>query len=113
MFQQFKDMDVMAILNPDTLLCEQKQQALGLVNILQEKHDHTLVKPYLKIWGCANGKKQCKLYTQTTSPTCGVESILLMLMTSAMEECDVAVADVIGAYLHAVMDDFVAMRIVG
>ena len=34
-------------------------------------------------------------------------------MTAAMEERDVAIADVVGAYLHAVMDDFVAMKIVG
>jgi Reverse transcriptase (RNA-dependent DNA polymerase). len=30
-----------------------------------------------------------------------------------MEGRDVAIADVVGAYLHALMDDFVAMKIVG
>jgi hypothetical protein len=34
-------------------------------------------------------------------------------MSDAMEHRDVAIADVAGAYLHAKMDDFVIMRIVG
>ena len=40
-FQQFKNMDMMEVLNLDTLTIEQKEQALGMVNILQEKRDHT------------------------------------------------------------------------
>jgi hypothetical protein len=34
-------MDMMEVLNLDTLTIEQKEQALGMVNILQEKRDHT------------------------------------------------------------------------
>lgn len=114
-FQQFKGMDVMDVLDPDLLSDEQKEEALGMVNILQEKRDHTPQNPHLKIRGCANGKKQRKRYTreETTSPTSGIDSILLTLMIAAMEGRDVAIADIVGAYLHAKMDEFVAMRIVG
>jgi hypothetical protein len=46
--------------------------------------------------------------------TNGVDAfLLLILMSDAMENWDVAIADVAGAYLHAKMDDFMVMRIVG
>jgi hypothetical protein len=35
------------------------------------------------------------------------------MVAAAMEGRDVAIADVVGAYLHAMMDDFVAMKIIG
>jgi Nucleic-acid-binding protein possibly involved in ribosomal biogenesis len=48
-FQQFKNMDVMDVLDPDSLTPEQKMEALGMVNILQEKRDHTPENPSLKV----------------------------------------------------------------
>lgn len=50
---------------------------------------------------------------ETTSPALSPDSNMLTLMTDAMESRDVAIADVVGAYLNALMDEFVAMKITG
>jgi hypothetical protein len=114
-FAQFKDMDVMEALDPDLLTKEQIQQALNMVNIIQEKRDHTPENPHLKFRGCADGSKQRGQYSkeETTSPTNGVDAFLLTLMTDAMERRDVAISDIVGAYLNAEMDDFVVMKVTG
>jgi hypothetical protein len=38
---------------------------------------------------------------------------MISLMIDAKEHCDVATADVKGAYLHADMEDFVLLKLVG
>jgi hypothetical protein len=114
-FMQFKNMDVMEAVNPDELTSEQKRNALGMVSVMQEKRDHTPEKPNLRYRACANGSTQKGKYLkeETTSPALSPDSNLLTLMTDAMEGRDVAIADVVGAYLNATMDEFVAMRVVG
>lgn len=114
-FHQFKNMDVMEAVDPNSLTEQQKNGALELIGVIQEKRDHTPEVPHLKYRGCANGRKQRGLYTkeETSSPTNGVDAFLLTLMSDAMEGRDVAIADVVGAYLHAEMDDFVVVKIVG
>ena len=55
---------------------------------------------------CANGKKQrwyLKGDEDYSSPTAMLESIILTLVLEALEGRDVAIADVHGAYLHALM----------
>jgi hypothetical protein len=72
LLKEFQRMDVMLhVLESDLLSDKQKEEALGMVNILQEKRDHMPQNPHLKIQGCANGKKQWKLYMreETSSPT--------------------------------------------
>jgi AAA ATPase containing von Willebrand factor type A (vWA) domain len=114
-FTQFKNMDVMDALDPDKLTAEQIKEALGMISVLQEKRDHTPQVPNLKYRACADGRKQRHLYTkeETTSPALSPDGFMLTLMTDAMEGRDVAISDVVGAYLNALMDDFVIMKIVG
>ena len=66
-FVQFKDMDMMVALE---LSEQQIKDSLDMVNIIQEKRDHTPKKTHLKGRGCADGSKQCGLYPkeETTSP---------------------------------------------
>jgi hypothetical protein len=71
--------------------------------------------PNLRYRACANGSTQRGSFTwdEITSPTLSPDSNLLTLMTDGMEERDVAIANVVGAYLNAAMDDFVSMKVVG
>ena len=43
----------------------------------------------------------------------GTDALMLSIMIDAHEDRDVATADVVGAYLKALMDDFVLMKFVG
>jgi Reverse transcriptase (RNA-dependent DNA polymerase). len=114
-FTQFKNMDVMDAVDPDTLTPEQKKEALGMLSVMQEKRDHTPTNPSLKYRACADGRKQRSLYTkeETTSPALSPDGFLLTLMTDAMESRNVAISDVVGAYLNAWMDDYVVMKLTG
>jgi hypothetical protein len=114
-FMQFKNMDVMEAMNPDDLTPEQKKNALGMVSVMQERRDNTPKMPHLRYRACANGSTQKGKYLceETTSPALPPDSNLLTLMTDAMEGRDVVIANVVGAYLNATMDKFVAMLIVG
>lgn len=78
-FTQFKNMDVMDAVDPDTLTPEQKKEALGMVSVMQEKRDHTPTNPSLKYRACADGRKQRSLYTkeETTSPALSPDGFLL------------------------------------
>ena len=42
-----------------------------------------------------------------------LESLMTTLIIDAIEERDVATADVVGAYLNANMDDFVLVKLTG
>ena len=61
----------------------------------------------------ADGHPQWMSYTKdkTSSPTATPESVLLTALIDAVEERHVVVADVMGAYLNADMDDFVLIRL--
>ncbi|CAK9034338.1 CCHC-type domain-containing protein, partial [Durusdinium trenchii] len=114
-FTQFKDMDVMEALDPDKLTPQQIKDALGMIGVIQEKRNHTPEAPELKYRGCADGRKERGKYTkeETASPTNSLDAFMMTLMTDAMEGRDVAISDVVGAYLNAMMREFVAMKIVG
>jgi hypothetical protein len=65
--------------------------------------------------GCADGQKQ-PLYTakeDTSSQTVSIESIMLTSVINALEGRHVATADIPGAFMQAVMDKVVHMRLVG
>ena len=48
-----------------------------------------------------------------SSPTVQQESLILSLIIDAREGRDVAIADVVGAYLLATMEDYVLIRLTG
>jgi hypothetical protein len=114
-FMQLIDMDVMDPLKADELTAKQKREALGMINMIKEKRNHTPEVPDLKGRACADGRPQKTRYTkeETASPTMSNDAFMIQMMINAIEGRDVAFADVAGAYLHAHMTEFVAMRITG
>jgi Reverse transcriptase (RNA-dependent DNA polymerase) len=109
-FGQLRNKEVMKPVDVTKLTDEEKAAALPAINLIKEKRDG-------KIKGrtCADGHSQRTLYPreETASPTMSNEALFLSLMIDAKEHQDVGIADVQGAYLNAVMMDFVLMRISG
>jgi hypothetical protein len=109
-FCQLHDKSVFEGIHASDLTYQQRQTALRAVNLIKEKRSG-------KIKGrtCANGKPQRKLFTkeETTSPTISTDALMLSILIDAKERRDVAVADVEGAYLHADMDVFTVLKLVG
>jgi hypothetical protein len=109
MLQEFKQLNegavpgkpVFGTVNPSTLSWEEKKRALEAVNLIKKKRCG-------KIKGrtCANGSKQKKYLKHgetISSPTVSNEALLGTLAIDALEERDVAIFDVPGAYLQAEM----------
>ena len=69
----------------------------------------------VKARACVDGRKQRRYIKKedVSSPTVQQESIIISMMIDAKEKRDVAIADVVGAYLLANMDDYVLIRLVG
>ena len=109
-FCQLHDKSVFEGIHASDLTYDQRRTALRAVNLIKEKRTG-------KIKGrtCANGKPQRKLFSkeETTSPTISTDALMLSILIDAKERRDVAVADVEGAYLHADMDVFTVMKLVG
>ena len=96
--------------NPKLLTRQQRRAALRAINLIKEKRDGKL-----KGRTVADGRSQRKLYekSQTASPTVASDALLLSVLIDAYEERDFATADVAGAYLKALMDDYVLMKFTG
>jgi hypothetical protein len=109
-FAQLDDKDVFEPVDATTLNRAQKRAALRAVNLIKEKRSGEL-----KGRSCADGSSQRNLYTkeETASPTISTDALMLTLMVDAYEKRDVATADVVGAYLHASMPDYVLMKLTG
>ena len=104
---------VVAPQDPSKLTEKDIEEALEAVNLIKEKRNGEL-----KGRTCANGAKQRKYLKDgenISSPTASLEGILATLVIDAVEERDVAVVDVPGAYLHAEWPTGkqVIMRLVG
>ena len=83
----------------DELTAKDKKESLEAVNLIAIKRSG-------KIKGrtCANGSKKRKYLRDNKddpSPTASLESIMTTLVIDAYEGRDIAIADVLGAYLHA------------
>ena len=109
-YAQLNDQSVFKGLVAQSLTKEQKRQALRIIEIIKEKRDGML-----KGRACADGRPQRKFVSkeESASPTVSLEGLMLSLMIDAKEGRDVATADVAGAYLHAIMDDFVIVKLTG
>jgi Reverse transcriptase (RNA-dependent DNA polymerase). len=114
-FTQFKDMDVMEALDLDKLAPQQIKDALGMIGIIQEKRNHTPEAPELKYRGCADRRKERGKYSkeETASLTNSLDAFMITLMSDTMEGRDVAISNIVGAYLNARMKEFVAMKVIG
>ena len=62
---------------------------------------------------CADGRKQRRYINKedVSSPTVQLESQMLTLLVDAYERRDVATADVVGAYLMALIDDYILVKL--
>ena len=116
-FQQLLDYDAFFPRKADTLSEEAKKGAAGMINIIEEKTNrgHTPENPVLKGRSVFDGRKQRFMYTkeETASPTVSIDAFFLSMIIDSIEQRDVAMADIKGAYLNAIMDDEVIMKIVG
>jgi hypothetical protein len=108
-FLQFKALDVLEPLDAFKLSDDQKSESLRALSVIKEKRDGSL-----KGRTCADGSKQHGKYSQaeTGSPTISNDALFKSIMIDAYERRDVATADIAGAYLHALMKDFITMRFV-
>ena len=109
-FAQLEDLSVYQAVDPKLLTRQQRRAALRAINLIKEKRDGKL-----KGRTVADGRSQRKLYekSQTASPTVASDALLLTILIDAYEERDVATADVAGAYLKALLDDYVLMKFTG
>ena len=92
------------------LTYEQMKEVVNIITMIKEKRDGTI-----KTRACADGRKQRRYIPKedVTSPTIQLESLIMSLIIDAKEGRDVAIADVVGAYLKANMDDYVLVKLTG
>ena len=69
----------------------------------------------IKVRACVDGRRQRRYINKedVASPTVQQESLILSMIIDARENRDVAIADVVGAYLLASMDDYVLVKVTG
>ena len=109
-FSQLKDLSVFAPMFAHELTPEQRKAALRAINLIKEKRDGTI-----KGRTVADGRPQRSLYdkSETASPTVSSDALFATIVVDAKEGRDTAVADVVGAYLKALMKDLVIMKFTG
>jgi hypothetical protein len=109
-FAQLEYLFVFFAKSANELTREQKGEALRAIRIIMKKRDG-------RIKGCtmADGSVQKDLYekSQTGSPTVSTDALLISLIVDAHEQRDVAVADVLAAFLKADMNDFTLLKFTG
>ena len=93
-----------------TLSIQDKRKALGYLMFLKRKRCGKI-----KARGCADGRKQRLYITKedAASPTVSNEAVFITAMIDALEDREVAVADLPGAFMQADMDTLVHVRFVG
>ena len=89
---------------------EMRKEALNLITMIKEKRSGAI-----KARACADGRKQRRYISkeEVASPTIQLESLIMSLIIDAREGRDVAIADVVGAYLLANMKDYVLVKLTG
>ena len=100
----------------NSLTATEKRKALRAVNLIKEKWNGDI-----KGRSCVDGSKQRRYLKQDesmSSPTAGLESLLVTLLIDAYEDRDVGTYDVPGAYLQASLapkdnGERVLMKLVG
>ena len=107
---QLHDREVMRAIMKSSLTKQQIRQALGYLMFLKRKRTGKI-----KGRGCADGRKQREYINKedASSPTVATEAVFLSAIIDAMERRAVAVVDIPGAFMQAMMDPGVHMRITG
>ena len=93
-------------LSTEQLSPEDKRKAIDLLMFVKIKRDGRA-----KGRGVANGARQdvFSQQTETSSPTASQDTIMLSIAIDAMERRTVKSADIVGAYLHAKMENKVVL----
>ena len=94
----------------DNLSFEERKEALNIFTMVKEKRDEIT-----QARACAYGRKQ-KRYIPTeevTSPTIQLEILIISLIIDAKEGGDIAIADVFGEYLKAIIMNYVLVKFTG
>ena len=109
-FGQIHKHDTFIPQHANQLTFEQRKEALQLITMIREKRCGKV-----KARACADGKKQRRYIKkeEVSLPTAQQESLIITMMIDAKEGRDVAIADVVGAYLLALMDDYVLVKLTG
>jgi hypothetical protein len=109
-FQQLDDLTVFIPRYASELTEDEKKAALRALNLLKEKRDGSL-----KGRTVADGSKQRSLYdkSETASPTVAADALITSFLIDVFEGRDAGICDVAGAYLKAMMDDFVILKFTG
>jgi hypothetical protein len=104
------DLNVFQGLHASTLTRDQKKEALRAINLIKEKRCGKIKGRTL-----ADGRSQRSKYAKEdiSSPTVSNDALMLTFLIDAVEKRHVATADVPGAYLHAKMDDFTVLKLIG
>ena len=104
------DRDVMTSVHKNCLMPEQQKEALASLMFLKHKHCGKI-----KGRGCADGRKQRAYITkeESTAPMVSTEAVFLTAVIDALENQNVTVLDVPGAFMQAEIDELVHMRFTG
>ena len=108
--KQLHDREVMFPVHKKSLTQEQRKEALAYLMFLKRKRCGKI-----KGRGCADGRKQRAYIARedSTAPTVSTEAVFLTAVIDAMEDRDVAVLDVPGAFMQADIDELVHVRFTG
>jgi hypothetical protein len=109
-FQQLHDFTVFKGVDTTTLTQTQKRAALRAINLIKEKRCGKI-----KARSVADGRPQRNMYNkdETASPTVSTDALMMTMLIDAWEKRDVGSADVVGAYLHADLEDFTLIKYEG
>ena len=108
--KQLHDQSVMVPVHKKSLTPEQRREALAYLMFLKRKRCGKI-----KGRGCAEGRKQRAYIAKedSTAPTVSTEAVFLTAVIDALENRDVAVLDVPGAFMQADIDELVHVRFTG
>ena len=116
-FKQLMEYDVFHGRKAETLTPEEKKKAANMINLIEEKinRGHTPENPVIKGRSVYNGRVQRGFYSkeETASPTISQDAFFLTSLIDTIEDRDIAITDIKGAYLNAKMKDTVFMKITG
>ena len=108
--KQLHDREVMIPVHKISLTREQRKEALAYLMFLKRKCCRKI-----KGRGCADGRKQRAYITKedSTAHTVSTEAVFLTAVIDALENQDIAVLDVPGAFMQADIDELVHVRFTG
>jgi hypothetical protein len=108
--RQLHDWHVVEPKGLDEITRQQRHNALRYLIFLKKKRCGTI-----KARGCANGRKQreCTSKEETSSPTVAIEALMSSCVIDAKDGCDVATANIPGAFMQTDMVDTVHIVLEG